>query len=125
MPDLNARVLRRSLRALVLTPVLLVPLLSLPAFAVPPESWPDAKPVSAFDFLLVLLIIPLGLALLIALLATIPSLVGGQKSGSKKTWAEESEWFGGPKDGVEATGSLEQEAVDSAADRRGGASGRW
>jgi hypothetical protein len=122
MPDLNARVVRRFLRALVLTPALLVPLVSAPAFAVPPESWPQAKPVTALDFLLVLLIIPLGAALVIALLASVPAMVSGQKTAPGQAWRNENEWFGGPKDGVDAADKVEQQPKG---DDRGGASGRW
>ena len=120
MSDLNARVVRRSVRALVLTPALLLPLVSAPAFAAPPEAWPAADSVSGFEFLLILLLIPLGLAVVISVLATVPSLVGGNKRGSSEAWREEKEWFGGPKDGVEAT-----EKAEPGEGERGGASARW
>jgi hypothetical protein len=120
MSDLNARVVRRSLRALALTPAVALPLVSAPAFAAPPEAWPTADSVSGLEFLLVLLIIPLGLAVVISVLATVPSLVGGNKRGSVETWREEKEWFGGPKDGVEAT-----EKAEPGEGERGGASARW
>lgn len=120
MPDLNPRVVRRSLRALVLTPALLVPLVAAPAFAVAPQSWPDAKPVTGFDFLLVLFIIPLGVGLLITLLVMVPSMIRGQKKAPGEAWRNENEWFGGPTDGVKSTEQAEKAGSD-----RGGASGRW
>lgn len=125
MSDLNARVVRRSLRALALTPALALPLVSAPALAAPPESWPDAEAVGALDFLLVLLIIPVGLALLIALLAYVPSMARGEKYTPGLAWRNESEWFGGPAEGLEAADKAEQPAVEGAEADRGGASARW
>lgn len=125
MPDLNPRVVRRSLRALVLTPPLLVPLVAAPAFAVPPESWPTAEPVSALDYLLLLFVIPLGAALVISLLVMVPSLIRGQKSAPEQAWRKENEWFGGPKDGVEGVEATSAQKAEKPVGERGGASGRW
>lgn len=125
MSDLNSRVVRRSLRALVLTPALLVPLVAAPAFAVPPEAWPDSEPVGALDFLLLLLVIPLGLVVLIWVLASVPSMARGQKYTPGLAWRNESEWFGGPTDGLEAADRTEPEAIEAAEADRGGASARW
>ncbi len=124
MPDLHARRPRHALRALVLTPAAVLLLLSAPAFAAPPESWTDPEPVGGLDFLLLLLLIPLGLALLIALLAYVPSMVRGQKYTPGRAWRSESEWFGGPKDGLEAADKVDLHA-DGAQTDRGGASARW
>ncbi len=122
MSDLNPRVVRRALRALVLTPVLLLPLVAAPALAAPPEAWPDSEPVSALDFLLVLVVIPLGLVLVIALLAYLPAMVKGERYQPGRSWRNENEWFGGPKDGLEAADKAE---VPAAEPDRGGASARW
>ena len=124
MPDLHARPSRRALRALVLTPAVVLPLLSAPAFAAPPETWTDAEPVGGLDFLLLLLLIPLGLALLIMLLVYVPSMVRGQKYTPGRAWRSESEWFGGPKDGLEAADKVDLHA-EGAQTERGGASARW
>jgi hypothetical protein len=121
MSDLNARVARRFLRALALTPAVLLPLVSAPALAVPPSTWPDPEPVGALEYLLVLLVIPLGLALLITVLTYVPAMVKGEKYTPGRSWRNENEWFGGPKDGLEASDKAE---VPSDADR-GGASARW
>ena len=115
-------VARRSLRALVLTPAVLLPLVSAPALAAPPQTWPDPEPVSALDYLLVLLIIPLGLVLLITLLAYLPAMVKGEKYTPGRSWRNENEWFGGPKDGLEAADKVEAPATEP---DRGGASARW
>lgn len=122
MSSLNARVVRRSLRALVLTPALLLPLVAAPALAAPPESWPDAEPVGALDFLLVLFVIPVGVALVIALLASVPSMARGEKYTPGRAWRSENEWFGGPKDGLEAADRAELPATEP---DRGGASAHW
>lgn len=124
MPDLNARPSRRALRALALTPAALLPLLSAPAVAAPPETWSDAEQVGGLDFLLLLVLIPLGLALLIALLTYVPSMVRGQKYTPGRAWRSESEWFGGPKDGLEAADKVDLHAEGAQTDR-GGASARW
>jgi hypothetical protein len=125
MSDLNARVVRRSVRALVLAPALALPLVSAPALAAPPEAWPDAEAVGALDFLLVLFVIPLGLALLIALLAYVPSMARGEKYTPGLAWRNENEWFGGPTEGLEAADKAEQPAVEGTEADRGGASARW
>ncbi|HEU4515640.1 MAG TPA: hypothetical protein VFR87_21225 [Nocardioidaceae bacterium] len=122
MSDQNTRVVRRSLRALALTPALLLPLVAAPALAAPPQTWPDPEPVSALDYLMVLLIIPLGLVLLITLLAYVPAMVKGEKYKPGRSWRNENEWFGGPKDGLEAADKAEVPATET---ERGGASARW
>ena len=125
MSDLNARVVRRSLRALALIPAVALSLVSAPALAAPPESWPDTEAVGALDFLLVLLVIPVGLALLIALLAYVPAMARGEKYTPGLAWRNENEWFGGPTEGLEAADKAEQPAVEGAEPDRGGASARW
>lgn len=122
-PDLNARVVRRSVRALVLAPAVALPLVAAPALAAPPETWPQPEPVGALEYLMVLLLIPLGLALLITLLVYVPSLArGGDRYKPGHAWRSESEWFGGPKDGLEGADRAE---VSAAPEERGGASARW
>lgn len=125
MPHLNPRVVRRSLRALVLTPAVLVPFAAAPAFASAPQSWENATNPSVFDFLLVLLIIPAGLALVIALLASLPYIVHGDKYKPGRAWRNENEWFGGPKDGLEATDQVDPQTVRRTEAEAGGASARW
>ncbi len=122
-PDLNTRGVRRCLRALALTPAVLLPLVSAPALAAPPTTWPEPDPTSALDYLLLLLIIPAGLALVITVLTYVPVMVKGEKYTPGRAWRNENEWFGGPKDGLEATDKAAP-AEDAGADR-GGASARW
>jgi len=47
------------------------------AFADTPQAWPDSPHVSGLEFLMVLLLFPLGMALAIAVLVALPSLVRG------------------------------------------------
>lgn len=125
MSDSHSRVVRRGLRALALAPAALLPLVAAPAFAAPPEQWPDAEAVGAFDFLLVLFAIPLGLFIVIAVLAYVPSMARGEKYTPGLAWRNENEWFGGPKDGLEAADKADPQALESAESERGGASARW
>lgn len=125
MPEPSPRVVRRVLRTLAITPAVLLPLAAAPALAAPPEAWPDAAPTSGLDFLLVLLVIPLGLALVISLLAMVPSMVRGERYTPGLAWRNENEWFGGPKDGLEATDKTDPQALEAAERERGGASARW
>lgn len=109
---------------------MLVPVLllggALPAASAPPSQWPEAPSVSVLDFLLVLLVIPTGLALVIALLAALPSMRSGGGSGYQPglAWRHEAEWFGGPRDGLEKTDKSDRAAVEASGER-GGASGHW
>lgn len=125
MSDLNGRVVRRAARALVLAPAAVVTLMAAPAVAAPPEAWPQAEPVSVLDFLIVLLLLPLGLGLVIALLASVPAMARGEKYAPGQAWRGETTWFGGPKDGLEAADRTDPAAIESGHDDRGGASARW
>lgn len=124
MPHLKARAVRRALRTLALAPAALLPLVAAPALAAPPEAWPDTEPVGAADFLLVLLVIPLGIALLIVLLASVPSMARGEKYTPGLAWRKQNQWFGGPKDGLETIDKAEAPPAGSEADR-GGSSAHW
>lgn len=117
-------VVSRVTRALPLVPVLLL-LGALPAAATAPSEWPEAPSVSLLDFLVVLVLIPVGLALAIALLAALPSMRrGGSTYQPGLAWRHEPEWFGGPRDGLEKADRSEREAVEASGER-GGASGHW
>lgn len=100
------RCLRPALRAFAglttITVALALPMLSAPALADTPADWGSSPHVSALKWLLVLLIIPGGIALVIALLVMLPSLVRGDSYKPGQTWAGDDEWFGGPRKGVEA-----------------------
>jgi hypothetical protein len=100
--------------------------MAAPAFAAPPEQWADADPVSAFEALLVIALIPAGLFLLITVLVYVPSMARGEKYTPGLAWRNENEWFGGPRGGVEATDTAQPDAIEGSGDTgRGGASARW
>lgn len=108
----------------MLVPVLLLGS-ALPASATPPSDWPEPPSVSVLELLLVVLLIPTGVALVIALLAAIPSMRGGGSTYQPGlAWRHEAEWFGGPRDGLDKADKSDREAVEAAGER-GGASGRW
>ncbi|CAA9340214.1 MAG: hypothetical protein AVDCRST_MAG34-749 [uncultured Nocardioidaceae bacterium] len=100
---------------------LLLGSLASPAMASPPETWSDSESDGALDFLLVLGVIPLGIILLITLLVFIPSMARGRSSEPAVAFHDRSEWFGGPRRGLDdpATGEDHEEL------ERGGASARW
>lgn len=129
MDHLDKTVVRRAVRILALAPAAALMTLAGPALASPPEQWQVPPTVTPLDFLLVLVIIPLGLAAVITLLVMIPSMVRGERGGAGSyqpglAWRHEPEWFGGPRDGLEKADKTDPAAVEAAADR-GGASGRW
>jgi hypothetical protein len=129
---------------LAVVPALLVTTSAGAAFAAPPESWESPKHTSPLYVLLVLGAIPLALFALITLLVYLPSMTRGQHSQPGQSWGGETEWFGGPREGLEAVHRREAQAVTAgqgssgatstgatsttSADSRpgkGGTSGRW
>jgi hypothetical protein len=124
MPHLNDRVPRCLARALALTPVLL-PLAASPASAVPPEQWPETEPVSMLDFLMVLVLLPLGLTIVIALLTYVPAFIKGDRYTPGRSWRSENEWFGGPQAGLDAADRTDPKEIEDSKADRGGASARW
>ena len=95
-------------------------LLGPPAYADVPVGWSDPEPVSGLEVLLILVVAPVGLAIVVALLAWLPGLTRGSGTGSGPGTHEDT-WFGGP---VEGTQALEP-ARDAESKETGGASGRW
>ena len=90
-----------------------------------PEGWAKAPPVSGFDYLVVLFLIPLGLALVISFLAFIPTLVGDHGYQPGQSWRGESEWFGGPRKGIAAADEVTSDRLEAASTDTGSTSGRW
>jgi hypothetical protein len=103
----------------------MVTFLAAPALAAPPNTWQEAPPVSGFDFLLVLVIIPGAAFIAITLLVFVPSWARGQKYQPGQAWRGESTWFGGPQDGIEAADQVTPQDVEEVDPDRGGASARW
>ena len=96
-----------------------------PAMADTPEAWEQAPDVSALGFLLVLVIIPLGVAAVIALLTVLPSLATDRGYEPGQSWRGESQWFGGPTQGVTAADRVTPEQIEASSKDSGGTSGRW
>jgi hypothetical protein len=90
-----------------------------PAFADAPSSWEDSPGVSVFHAVLILFLIPLGLALVISLLAALPSLIKGDSYEPGQAWRSEGEWFGGPRNGLEATDDADPKQLASAGEQGG------
>jgi hypothetical protein len=96
-----------------------------PAVADTPQGWEQAPDVSPLGFLLVLLIIPLGAAAVISLLAVLPSLAGDHGYEPGQAWRGDTEWFGGPTKGVKAAETVTPEQIEQSSKDSGGTSGRW
>ena len=90
-----------------------------------PAAWEQAPDTSALGFLLVIAIIPLGLAAVIALLALLPSMASEKGYEPGQSWRGESEWFGGPSKGLAAADEVTPQQIESSTSSTGGTSGRW
>jgi hypothetical protein len=90
-----------------------------------PEGWEKAPHVSGLEFLLVLLLIPVGIAAVISLLVVIPSLAGDHGYEPGQSWRGETQWFGGPRQGVAAADEVSPEQLEARSAGTGGSSGRW
>ncbi len=96
-------------------------LLSAPAHATgTPEGWSDPEPVDGLYALALLVGGPLVLFLLITLAVYLPALARGEKVTPGEP---ENEWFGGPRQGVQAADKVDPQALEGKG--TGGASGRW
>jgi hypothetical protein len=90
-----------------------------------PQGWEKAPSVSGLHYVVVLVLIPLGLAAVIALLVSVPSLVSDRGYQPGQSWRGESEWFGGPRAGVTAAADVTPEQLEASSRDTGGTSGRW
>ena len=96
-----------------------------PASADQPKSWEAAPDVSAFDFVMLLLILPLCAAALITLLTLVPLLISDRGYQPGQSWRSQVEWFGGPTKGVKAAEEITREQVEARSRETGGTSGSW
>jgi hypothetical protein len=114
---------RTFARVATTTAVLGLLSLAAPALADTPSAWAKPPHTSGLDFLLVLILIPLGLALLITLLTMLPSLRSGNVYEPGAPWRSDNEWFGGPRKGLDAT---DRPALPvGSTSGKGGASAEW
>jgi hypothetical protein len=118
------KLLRRALLALAAS---LAAVVALPAVAMAdtPAAWEKAPHVSGLEFLLVLVLIPLGIGLVISVLTVLPSLIHDRGYEPGQSWRAEAEWFGGPRKGVDAAEDLSPKEIEAAESGRGGTSGEW
>ncbi len=120
------RLLGRSLLALAgAGAFVLAAAAATPAVADTPEAWEQPPTVSGLEFLLVLAIIPLGIALVLVLLTVLPSLASRRGYEPGQTWRSDSEWFGGPTKGVSSANEVTPEQIESRSKDTGGTSARW
>ena len=119
---MTQRASRLAARTFAASFALALPLVGAPAFADEPSAWGTATGHSFWDYLVLLILIPVGLALTITLLVMLPSLVKGDRYDRTKAWpgmkTGKAEWFGGPVKGTD-------QAAAPKADESGGASANW
>ena len=111
---------RRLPRKTLLATALVVSTLSTtPAWGAPPDSpaWTQPDNPSLAAVLLTLGGWIFGIIAVIALLTYLPSMIRSGRGENALTFSESSEWFGGPRTGVD------QEAAEPQS--TGGASARW
>ncbi len=96
-----------------------------PAAAHTPTDWEQPPDVSGLEFLLVLVVFPLGLAALITLLTVLPSMARDKGYQPGQTWRGEPEWFGGPTKGVKSADEVTPEQIESRSKGTGGTSASW
>lgn len=96
-----------------------------PAAADTPVAWEEAPEVSPLGFLLVLVIIPLGIAAVLTLLTVLPSLASDRGYQPGQSWRGEAEWFGGPTKDVKSADAATPEQLKARSKDTGGTSARW
>jgi hypothetical protein len=114
--------LARRLFTVLTSAVLVVLAGPVAAHADVPRAWPDPPKVSGLDFLIVLVLIPLGVAVVISVLAALPEMIRDKGYEPGQSWRSEPEWFGGPRQGVRARDDVAERALEG---ERGGTSARW
>lgn len=122
----SVRRLRRALLTFsVACSLVLCAALVTPATADTPAAWDEPPDVSPLGFLLILVIIPLGIAAVLALLTVLPSLAGDRGYEPGQSWRGEAEWFGGPTKGVKSAAEVTPEQIESRSKDTGGTSASW
>ena len=123
--DALCRLRRRLLTVSVACSFVLGPALLSPAAADTPKGWEEAPDVSPLGYLLVLVIIPVGLAVVLTLLTVLPSLARDRGYEPGQSWRGDSEWFGGPTKGVQAADQVTPEQIEARSKGTGGTSAGW
>jgi hypothetical protein len=107
--------LRRT--ALVAGLTLAGTLAAAPAWGAPPETWDNPENPSLAGALLQIGGPVLVIIAIIALLTYLPSMIRSNRGDSPMTFADKSDWFGGPRKGVDQQAEQPQGT--------GGGSARW
>ena len=93
------------------------------ALAAPPETWDNSDNGPLLGDLMFLIGVPLAVIAVVTLLTYLPSLIRGQSSEGELSFRDSTEWFGGPRRGVDATSDAE--ATPEQSSSKGGASANW
>lgn len=98
---MTQRASRIAARTFAASFALALPLVGAPAFAGSnsPSTWPAAQGHSFWNYLVLLILIPLGIAITITFVVVLPSLVKGDRYDRTKAWSgmkNNGEWNGGP-----------------------------
>ena len=117
---MQSTAVRRTLRGITLIPAVLVLTATGPASAEPPATWEESAQPSVIDALLLIFGVPALLFIVIWVLASLPSMIGGQRGDAALAFRDNPEWFGGPRQGVEAAPGDAGEPQG-----RGGTSAHW
>jgi hypothetical protein len=118
--------IRRSLLAFAAAcSLVLGAALVTPAAADTPQGWEKPPDVSPLGYLLVLVIIPLGIAAVLTVLAILPSLASDHGYEPGQAWRGEPEWFGGPTKGVKSAAEVTPEQIEAREKDTGGTSAGW
>jgi hypothetical protein len=112
--------LRRASRVATVTLGLTLGTLAAPAFATAPSTWENPDNPPAINTLLYLLGVPILVFIVVWVLVYLPSMMRRQSSSPAVAFQERSEWFGGPRAGVDAAS---EEPSD--ANEKGGAGAGW
>ena len=123
--DILRRLSRAFLALSVACSLVLGAALFSPATADEPVTWENAPDVSAFDFVMLVLILPLVAALVITLLTLVPLLINDRGYQPGQSWRSQVEWFGGPSKGVAAADEVTAEQIEARSKDTGGTSGSW
>ena len=92
--------------------------LAAPAVAAPPSDWEETPNESALHYLMLFFGFPLAIGAVLFLLVYLPSMTKGRSSEPALAFHKDSEWFGGPRKGLD-------ESSQESADNTGGAGARW
>jgi hypothetical protein len=119
--DMLSTVLRRAGRVAAVALGVGLLALAAPAEARPPSTWEQPDNGSTLGLLLLLVGVPVLVFVVLTILVYLPSMIRGTSSEPAIAFQERSEWFGGPRKGVDA--APDAPAEDTAG--KGGASARW